>query len=76
MPTIKPYTARPWHDADTLSTIRQSGGLEEPLWLPIMMVLPGVVLGSIGGVAESVLRRMRAVTLNSCSSNSAVLASP
>jgi hypothetical protein len=37
--------------------IDRSGGLAEAFTLPLMMVLPGVVLGSIGGLARGVLPR-------------------
>jgi hypothetical protein len=40
-----------WHDAATLQAIRGSGGLAEDFTLPIMLALPGLVLGTIGGVA-------------------------
>jgi hypothetical protein len=38
------------HDERTLSAIAASGGLEESLTLPITLVIPGVVLGAIGGL--------------------------
>lgn len=48
-----------WHDATTMAAIRGSGGLGEVLTLPIAMVLPGFLLGTMGGVLGAVTRRMR-----------------
>jgi hypothetical protein len=39
------------------AAIDRSGGLAEVFTLPLMMVLPGVVLGSIGGFASALLPR-------------------
>ena len=39
------------HDAQTMAAIRGSGGLGEVFVLPVMMILPGVLLGTVGGVA-------------------------
>jgi hypothetical protein len=47
-----------WHDPETMAAIRGSGGLEEVFSLPVMMILPGVVLGSVGGVACIVIKRV------------------
>jgi hypothetical protein len=50
-----------WHDPITMAAIRGSGGLEEALTLPLVMILPGILLGTIGGflgaAAKRVLRR-------------------
>ena len=50
-----------FHDPVTMAAIRGSGGLEEALILPLVMILPGILLGTIGGflgaVAKRVLRR-------------------
>ena len=48
-----------WHDADTMAAIRASGGLGEVFELPIMMILPGAVLGTIGGMAGATIKRLR-----------------
>jgi len=48
-----------WHDADTMAAIRASGGLSEVFELPIMMILPGAVLGTVGGVAGATIKRLR-----------------
>lgn len=48
-----------WHDPQTLAAIRVSGGLGEVFTLPVMMVLPGLLLGTIGGLAGAAGRRLR-----------------
>ncbi len=47
-----------WHDAGTMTAIRASGGLGEVFELPVMMVVPGAVLGTIGGVVGTTIRRL------------------
>ncbi|MDQ6799293.1 MAG: permease prefix domain 2-containing transporter [Acidobacteriota bacterium] len=47
-----------WHDPKTLAAIRDSGGLSEVFTLPIMMVLPGIVFGAIGGGVGAGIRRL------------------
>jgi hypothetical protein len=44
-----------------MAAIRGSGGLAEVFTLPISMVAPGAVLGTVGGVAGAIFRRLRAV---------------
>jgi hypothetical protein len=46
-----------WHDSGTLAAIRASGGLGEVFELPVMMILPGAVLGTIGGVVGAMIKR-------------------
>jgi hypothetical protein len=46
-----------WHDPETMAAIRGSGGLEEVFSLPLMMILPGALLGSVGGVASIATRK-------------------
>ena len=46
-----------WHDPRTMAGIRSSGGLEEAFSFPLMMVLPGAVLGFIGGIACMAIKR-------------------
>ncbi|HEV2396837.1 MAG TPA: hypothetical protein VGS27_07850 [Candidatus Sulfotelmatobacter sp.] len=46
-----------WHDPQTMAAIRGSGGLEEVFSMPVMMILPGAMLGCIGGVACLATRR-------------------
>ena len=48
-----------WHDADTMAAIRASGGLGEVFELPVLMILPGAVLGTIGGVVGATIKRLR-----------------
>lgn len=50
-----------WHDAETMAAIRGSGGLGEVFELPLMMILPGVVLGTIGGLVGATIKRLRSV---------------
>jgi hypothetical protein len=47
-----------WHDPMTMAAIRGSGGLEEAFTLPLMMVFPGILLGTIGGFLGSVAKRV------------------
>lgn len=48
-----------WHDPQTMAAIRGSGGLGEVLTLPVMMVLPGLLFGAIGGIAGAAGKRLR-----------------
>ena len=45
-----------WHDPTTLQAIEGSGGLSEVFSLPVMLIFPGVLLGTIGGVIGTVVR--------------------
>jgi len=45
------------HDAATLTAIQESGGLAEVFSLPIMLVIPGLALGALGGIVGVVARR-------------------
>jgi hypothetical protein len=47
-----------WHDPQTMVAIRGSGGLGEVLTLPVMMVLPGMLLGTVGGLAGAAGRKL------------------
>ena len=40
-----------WHDPATMQAIDGSGGLGEVFFLPVMLIIPGTLLGTIGGVA-------------------------
>ena len=42
-----------------MAAIRASGGLGEVFELPVMMVVPGAVLGTIGGVVGATIKRLR-----------------
>ena len=44
-----------WHDPQTMAAIRNSGGFAE---VEPFLVVPGVVLGTIGGAAGAILRRL------------------
>ncbi len=46
-----------WHDPTTLHAIERSGGLSEVFFLPVMLIVPGVVLGTMGGVVGTVVHR-------------------
>jgi hypothetical protein len=48
-----------WHSPETMAAIRGSGGLDEVFTLAPFMVLPGVLLGSIGGLVGAAGRRLR-----------------
>ncbi len=48
-----------WHDPQTMTAVRGSGGTGEVFTLPLMMVVPGIVLGTIGGIAGVAGRRLR-----------------
>jgi hypothetical protein len=37
-----------WHDPTTLQSIEGSGGLSEVFFVPVMLIAPGVLLGTIG----------------------------
>ena len=50
-----------WHDPNTMAAIRASGGLAEVFELPIMMILPGAVLGTIGGLIGATIKRLHSV---------------
>ncbi len=47
-----------WHDAATRAAIEHSGGLAEALSLPVMLVLPGLLLGTLGGVVGGAAARL------------------
>jgi hypothetical protein len=48
-----------WHDPQTLAAIRGSGGLGEVFTLPVTMVIPGFLLGTLGGIAGAAGRKWR-----------------
>jgi hypothetical protein len=48
-----------WHDAGTMAAIRGSGGLAEVFGLPMVMVVPGALLGTMGGLVGATIRRLR-----------------
>jgi hypothetical protein len=48
------------HDPSTMAAIAQSGGIVEAFALPVLLVLPGLALGTIGGLAGAALARVKA----------------
>jgi len=46
------------HDPGTMAAIRGSGGLAEVFTLPFMLLLPGAIAGTVGGVAGAAVRRV------------------
>lgn len=42
-----------------MAAIRGSGGLEEVFTLPVLLVLPGVLLGTVGGAGGAFARKLR-----------------
>ena len=46
-----------WHDPATMLAIRQSGGLAEVFLLPLLLMLPGVLVGTVGGMIGAALKR-------------------
>jgi len=47
-----------WHDPQTMTAIRNSGGIEEVVSLPLLMILAGLLFGACGGIASAGLRRL------------------
>jgi hypothetical protein len=39
-----------WHDPRTMAAIQGSGGLAEVFMLPWMAIVPGTIVGAVGGV--------------------------
>jgi hypothetical protein len=48
-----------WHGPETMAAIRGSGGLDEVFTLAPFMVLPGVLIGTVGGLVGAAGRRLR-----------------
>jgi hypothetical protein len=46
------------HDPTTMAAIRGSGGLAEVFTLPFTLVVPGLVLGTVGGAAGATVRKL------------------
>jgi hypothetical protein len=49
-----------WHDTATMAAIDGSGGLSEVFTLPLAMVIPGGLLGTVGGIVGAVTRHRAA----------------
>ena len=47
-----------WHDPQTLDAAAGSGGLDEVYALPFMMIVPALIIGTLGGAIGSVSRRL------------------
>ena len=47
------------HDPATLLAIQQSGGFGEVMTLPVLLIMPGLVLGTAGGLVSGAFRRLR-----------------
>ena len=47
-----------WHDPGTIAAIKGSGDLEESLVLPIFLIVPGLLLGGLGGLLGATARRL------------------
>jgi len=50
-----------WHDPQTLAAIASSGGLGEVFALPLFGLVPGLILGTIGGSAAAAGRSLHPV---------------
>jgi hypothetical protein len=48
-----------WHDPATMQAIRGSGGLSEVFTLPLMMGVPGVLLGTLGGLVAAAIKQLQ-----------------
>jgi hypothetical protein len=47
-----------WHDPDTQRAMIGSGGFGEVCFLPFAMIVPALILGTVGGAAGSASRRL------------------
>lgn len=48
-----------WHDPATMQAIAHSGGLGEVFTFPVMLLIPAVVVGTLGGLAGAAAARWR-----------------
>jgi hypothetical protein len=46
-----------WHDPPAMAAIRQSGGLAEVFLFPLVLMLPGVLVGTVGGMIGAALKQ-------------------
>ena len=47
-----------WHGPQTMMAVRGSGGLGEVFTLPLLMILPGLLVGTVGGIAGAASHRL------------------
>ena len=47
-----------WHGPQTMMAVRGSGGLGEVFTLPLLMILPGLLVGTVGGIAGAASSRL------------------
>ena len=52
-----------FHDSQTMSAIEGSGGLGEAFTLPIMLIVPALILGTIGGALGAAAKKNRRLDL-------------
>ena len=52
-----------FHDSHTMSAIDGSGGLGEAFTLPIMLIVPALILGTIGGALGAAAKKNRRLDL-------------
>ena len=45
-----------WHDPATFAAIERSGGLTEVFTLPLILVIPGALLSTVGGILGGMVR--------------------
>lgn len=52
-----------WHDPPSMRAITASGGLDEAFLLPAFLIVPGIVLGGIGGLIGAGAKRLGRASL-------------
>lgn len=48
-----------WHDPGTMAAVEGSGGLGEVFVLPWMVIVPGALVGAVGGAVSAAASRLR-----------------
>jgi hypothetical protein len=48
-----------WHDTATMEAIRGSGGVAEIFSLPVFLMLPGIIVGTVGGLLGSAIKSVQ-----------------
>ncbi len=46
-----------WHDPQTMAAIQSSGGLAEVFELPVLLIVPAAILGTLAGAVGATIRR-------------------